>query len=136
MCNLDTPSYNSPFDSEGNYREHHVVAQISTLPQPPLDPIDVAPTAAKDSTILSPLPDVDDILDQCVYLAHTNHVVYTAHPMETIASTPLPHMVTAADPDYEALHPYFGWLPLDMVNKTFAHTTQYARMLMSTYLKH
>jgi hypothetical protein len=24
MCNLDAPSYDHPFDSEGNYREHVV----------------------------------------------------------------------------------------------------------------
>jgi hypothetical protein len=63
-------------------------------------------------------------------------IVYTAHPTETVASTSSPRMVTAADLDYEMLCPYFGWLPLDTVKEIFAHTTQYARMPMSTYLKH
>ena len=55
------------------------------------------------------MKDVDDIIDQCVYLAHTDHIVYTAHPMETIASTTSPRTVTTnSDPDYEALRPYFG----------------------------
>jgi hypothetical protein len=117
MCDLDAPSYDHPFDSEGNYHEH-VVAQISTILPTPDD-----------------MKDVDDIIDQCVYLAHTDHVVYSAHPMETVASMTSPRMVTNSGPDYEALHPYFGWLPLAMVKETFAHTTQYARMPMSTYLK-
>jgi hypothetical protein len=41
-------------------------------------------------------------------------------------------MVINMDPDYEALHPYFGWLPFDMVKETFAHTTPYARMSMNS----
>jgi hypothetical protein len=135
ICDLDAPSYGIPFDSKGNYRAR-VVAQSSTLPHLSVDPIVPAPLIAEDSTILLPLPDNDDILDCCVYLAHMDPIVYTVHPMETIASAPSPHMVTAADPDYEVLHPYFGWLPLDTVKETFAHTTQYARMPMSTYLKH
>jgi hypothetical protein len=129
MCNLDAPSYDSPFDSKGNYHVR-VVAQLS------VDPIVLAPPIAGDCAILPPLSNVDDILDRCVHLAHIDPVVYTAHPTETIASVPSPHMVTAADPDYEALHPYFGWLPLDTVKETFTRTTQYARMPMSKYLKH
>jgi hypothetical protein len=82
-----------------------------------------------------PQGDIDDIIDRCVYLAHIDHAVYTVHPTETTASTPTSCMVTNTDPDYEALHPYFGWPTFDMVKETFTHTTQYARMPMSTYLK-
>jgi hypothetical protein len=81
------------------------------------------------------MKDVDNIIDQCVYLAHTDHIVYTAHPTETVASMTSPCTVTNSDPDYDALRPYFGWLPLATVKETFAHTTQYACMPMSTYLK-
>jgi hypothetical protein len=86
------------------------------------------PLASKRTTTPG---DIDDIIDWCVYLAHIDHAVYTVHPMETTASTPTSHTATNTDPDYEALHPYFGWLPFDMVNETFAHTTQYVRMPMS-----
>jgi hypothetical protein len=135
MCDLDAPSYDSPFDSKGNYHAC-VVAQFSTLPHPSVDPVVLVPPIAEDSTILPPLPDIDDILDRCVYLTHMDPVVYTAYPMETITSAPLPHStLTAADPDYDALRTYFCWLPLDMVKETFARTTQYARMPMSTYLE-
>ena len=37
--------------------------------------------------------------------------------------------------DYEALREYFGWLPTDVIKKTFEITTQYARIPMSTVLK-
>ena len=39
------------------------------------------------------------------------------------------------EPDYEALWPYFGWLPLDVVKKRYKCTTQFARIPMSTVLK-
>jgi hypothetical protein len=37
--------------------------------------------------------------------------------------------------DFEALRPFFGWLPIDLVKKTFGVTTQYACMPMKTVLK-
>ena len=37
------------------------------------------------------------------------------------------HDVTAREPDYEVLRPCFGWAPLDVIKKTFAATTQFAR---------
>ena len=37
--------------------------------------------------------------------------------------------------DFANLRPHFGWLPADIVQRTFACTTQYARMPMSTVLK-
>src|SRR5688500_13679094 len=43
--------------------------------------------------------------------------------------------IKSREPDYEALRPYFGWLPLDVVKKTYKCTTQFARMPMSTVLK-
>jgi hypothetical protein len=130
MCDMDAPSYDSPFESHKNYHVR-VVAQSSVAPVVP------APPVAEDCAILPPLSNIDDILNRCVYLAqHTDPVVYSAHPTETIASTPSPRTVTMADPDYDVLCPYFSWLPLDTVKETFARTTQYARMPMSMYLKH
>jgi hypothetical protein len=37
--------------------------------------------------------------------------------------------------DFEALRPFFGWLPIDLVKKTFGVKTQYAFMPMKTVLK-
>jgi hypothetical protein len=40
-----------------------------------------------------------------------------------------------SEPDYGQLRPHLGWLPVDAIKKTFEHTTQLARMPMSTILK-
>jgi hypothetical protein len=135
MCDMDEPRYDSPFHSDGTYCEH-VVAQIATLPCTTADLTDMQPNIAKDTSATLFSAGIDDIIDQCVYHALIDHAVYSVHPMETTVSTSPPHTVTNMDPDYEALHPYFGWLPFVTVKETFAHTTQYARMPMSTYLKH
>jgi hypothetical protein len=44
-------------------------------------------------------------------------------------------MTTPKDPDYESLHPNFGWLPIDVIQLTCQHTTQYAQMPMSSVLQ-
>ena len=43
--------------------------------------------------------------------------------------------IKTREPGYEALRPYFGGLPLDVIKKTYKYTTQFARMPMSTVLK-
>ena len=68
-------------------------------------------------------PTVDDIVDDCVM--HSNVDLYEVHSRE----------VTKQEPDYEALRPFFGWLPVDVVKRTFAVTTPYARTPFSTTLK-
>jgi hypothetical protein len=40
-----------------------------------------------------------------------------------------------SEPDYGQLRPRLGWLSIDAIKKTFEHTTQLARMPMSTILK-
>jgi len=37
------------------------------------------------------------------------------------------HTVITKEPDYEAIRPCFAWAPIDIIKKTFAATTQYAR---------
>jgi hypothetical protein len=39
------------------------------------------------------------------------------------------------DPNFDQLHPFFGWLSPDLIKKTFSHTTQYARLPTGTTLK-
>ena len=34
--------------------------------------------------------------------------------------------ITKVTHDYEALNPFFGWLPINIIKKTFKNTTQYA----------
>jgi hypothetical protein len=47
----------------------------------------------------------------------------------------LEHQIQAQEQDFTALRPNFAWLPEDTIKRTFACTTQYARMPMSTVLK-
>jgi hypothetical protein len=49
--------------------------------------------------------------------------------------TAAPRTVNRKPPDYTSLRPLFGWLPVDIIKKTFEVTTQYARLPMSTHLK-
>ena len=37
--------------------------------------------------------------------------------------------------DHEAMRPFFGWLPLDRVKRTFKYTSQMMKMPSSTYLR-
>ena len=43
--------------------------------------------------------------------------------------------VNPREPNYEKARPYFAWLPVETIKKTFQATTQYARIPMSTILK-
>jgi hypothetical protein len=49
-------------------------------------------------------------------------------------TNPSPRVIVPKAPDYEAMRPFLGWLPTDIVKATFERTTQYARMPMSTFL--
>jgi hypothetical protein len=42
--------------------------------------------------------------------------------------------VKATEPNYDELKPKFGWVPTDIIKRTYAATTQYARIPMSTLL--
>ena len=74
--------------------------------------------------------DPDSVIDLVVYRANRAHYV-CAH--ETVEATP--KFVMTSEPDYGQLRPRLGWLPIDTIKKTFEHTTQLARMPMSTILK-
>jgi hypothetical protein len=47
-------------------------------------------------------------------------------------AAPAPRAIHTQDPDFDKLHPFFGWLPVDIIKQTFAINTQFARMPMST----
>ena len=101
--------------------------------------------------------DLESLVDQCVYHAQTvdtsEPVFYAA--LEHVADTPEdgedmddedddhilplqspgPVLTTIQAPDYAKLRPFFGWLSADCIQKTFAQTTQYARLPTGTLLK-
>jgi hypothetical protein len=66
---------------------------------------------------------IDLVIDDCIM--HRNIGLYEANARE----------VRTKEPDYAALRPLFGWLSVDIIKQTFAATTQYARIPMSTPLK-
>jgi hypothetical protein len=45
------------------------------------------------------------------------------------------HEIHQREPDYQALCPHFSILPIDIIERTFKATTQYACLPMSTHLK-
>jgi hypothetical protein len=53
-------------------------------------------------------------------------IVFIVHPRHSIQPKPI---------KYDHLQPCFGWLPLNIIQKTFEVTTQYAHMPMRTVLK-
>jgi hypothetical protein len=55
-----------------------------------------------------------------------------ASPAGQVAN--IPKVTLKHEPNYKQLHPSFGWFAPDIIQKTFEHTTQYAR-LPGTMLK-
>jgi hypothetical protein len=46
-----------------------------------------------------------------------------------------PKTTVKREPDFQKLRPRFGWLSTDLIQTTFEHTTQYARLPTATMLK-
>ena len=65
---------------------------------------------------------INDIVDDCV-LCHTN--------LDEVNK----QGITKKPVDYEASHPFFAWLPANVVEKTFRLMTQYGCIPMSDVLK-
>jgi hypothetical protein len=74
--------------------------------------------------------DPDSVIDLVVY--HANRACYVCDH-ETVEAAP--KFVMTSEPDYRQLCPRLSWLPVDAIKKMFEHTTQLARMPMSTILK-
>jgi hypothetical protein len=104
------------FDQFSNYVKHMGVHEIvlSSDLEPDLNFFDALFFEAPSSN-------VSHIMDHCVYDANCHHLL--ANPT---TDTPNPCVVMPSNIDYAALHPYFGWLPTSVVEKTFRATTQYA----------
>lgn len=56
--------------------------------------------------------DMEDIIDSCVCAAHPNS-------LDHISRVSFEPHVGRAPPDYESLKQFFGWLPTDIITKTF-----------------
>ena len=62
------------------------------------------------------------------YNISAKDIKQTMSPVEPRVSTPTKF-------DHEAMRPYFAWLPLARIKKTFEVTTQFMQMPSSTYLR-
>jgi hypothetical protein len=90
----------------------------------------------------------DDVIDQCIYATHMSTTItdqegntfYDAY-QHSITEAPTPTQVITPkttvkrSPDFQLLCPFFGWMSPDIIQKTFEHTTQYARIPTGTMLK-
>jgi hypothetical protein len=65
--------------------------------------------------------------------------VFNQETMETDEATRTnarrERLLKVQEPDYEATRAFLGWSPLDVIKHTFAATTQYGRLSVSTLLK-
>jgi hypothetical protein len=91
---------------------------------------------------------IDDILDQCIYFTHSSPSIYEFEDtlfydtyeteildFPTFSQTLITKQTVQREPDFPTLRPMFGWLYTDIIQKTFQHTTQYARLPTATMLK-
>jgi len=123
------------FDEFGKYRQRVIIQQAEYLHHQPPD-------------------DIQDIVDHCVSYtsvqsASTDPIFYDAHDHEQASAAQNsdteggdmndlpaePRVVTTKTPDFSTLRPLFGWLSVDIIQKTFEHTTQYARLPVGSLLK-
>ncbi len=78
-------------------------------------------------------PDLETTVDMCIRDALIHNIQpFVVNNGERKRTKPI--TVTSQQPDYEQLRPHFGWLPTDIVKRTFAKTTQYARMPHGTVM--
>jgi hypothetical protein len=125
ITDLETKPFSNLFDEFGTYRKRIIVQDAEIMPTNHEDNLPFVD--ALDEPLLD---DLDDTFDRCIYAANQHLLVHS-----TTFATSSPRSLAPTEPDYESLRPFFGWLPLDVVQQTFKRTTQYARMPMSTYLK-
>ena len=105
----DDPTTNL-FDEFGNYRNRVTVQESEFF------------------DALDELPGISEEVDHCVMYQLYN-VIHQAKQFV------FSREVSNREPNFAALRPLFGYLPTDVIKKTFQHTTQYARIPMSTVLK-
>jgi hypothetical protein len=126
------PLPNPIYDEYGEFRGHVLINQHEWQVHY-FDALDMKPGPDDDEfhdTQEQFADNPDSIIDLVVYCA--NRACYICD-QETVEATP--KFVMTSEPDYGQLRPHLSWLPIDAIKKTFEHTTQLARMPMSTILK-
>jgi hypothetical protein len=90
----------------------------------------------------------EDVINQCIYATHmsnttTEHegiIFYDTFQTDIVEAPTSSQVITPKttvkrSPDFQLLRPFFGWMSADIIQKTFEHTTQYARLPTGTMLK-
>jgi Reverse transcriptase (RNA-dependent DNA polymerase) len=89
--------------------------------------------------------DIDHLIDQCISHVHGTSttdqtIFYDTYQNEITNNNDSslkiePKIISSKTPDFAKLRPLFGWLSSEIIEKTFKHTTQYARLPSGTLLK-
>jgi hypothetical protein len=124
ISDLEAEPLTNLFDERGNYRKRVIVQNVNIAD---LEQYDLFPFVDSGDIFSDAL---EDIMDSAIYEANCPSLLVHQGIVE-----PAPRLIKNKSPDYEALRPFFGWLPTDVVKKTFEVTTQYACMPMSFVLK-
>jgi hypothetical protein len=102
------------FDAYGDYRHRTVTLHDITLDAP--------------ENTMDDFTHVDKIIETCVHFAHTN-------PQDAqVTFLSFEHFVQKTPPNYALLRKFFAYLPVDVIQRTFQHSTQYAKTSISTIL--
>jgi hypothetical protein len=125
----EAPTFISQFDEVGDYTQRVILHHNTYFER-------------QDGTT------TDDIIVQCIYATHMftttkeheDNIFYDAFQHEiaeafTSAQAIIPRTTVNRSPDFQLLRPFFGWMSADIIQKTFEHTTQYARLPTGTMLK-
>ena len=107
LTRLEEDPHINLFDELGTYRKRVLVQET-----------DILKDAHENSTEHDDIV-IDDIIEECILSTYNTQN----------------HEVARQTPDYEPLRPLFGWLPTDIIKRTFVATTQYAHMPMSSVLQ-
>jgi hypothetical protein len=127
-----TPLPDPMYDEYGEFRGRVLINQREWQVHY-FDALDTKPSSDNDEfhdALEQFVDDLDSIIDLVIYCANRAHYVCDNETVEAA-----PKFVMTSEPDYGQLRPHLGWLPIDAIKKTFEHTTQLARMPMSTILK-
>jgi hypothetical protein len=125
------PLPNPMYDEYGEFRGHVLINQREW--QVHYFALDTKPSSGNNEfhdALEQFADDADSAIDLIVYLA--NRALYICNH-DTVEAAH--KFVMTLEPDYRQLRPRLGWLPIDAIKKMFEHTTQLARMPMSTILK-
>jgi hypothetical protein len=130
ICDLEQRPYTSMFDHEGDYLGRVTVQAAAHLSSSACISSSDYCEVFTDALATVPSDDINVVIEHCVF-----HATLHSFEAQLAPDANRPRTVTTRAPDYEALRPYFGWLPINVVKETFARTTQYAHMPMITHLK-